>query len=80
MTPVHFYTRQGCHLCELALEQLLPVIRGKAEIIVRDIDTNDDWRHRYDVRVPVVEIDGEPIAEYPLDLDAISHALSDGVD
>lgn len=67
MSPIYVYSRRGCHLCEVLIEQMLPLLRGRIDIQVRDIDTNDDWRNAYDVRIPVVEYEGQVICEYPLD-------------
>jgi hypothetical protein len=58
------------------LEELLPLIRGRVEIEYRDIDSRPDWCEKYDVRVPVIEYDGQLISEYPLEYDAIRAVLS----
>jgi hypothetical protein len=71
MAVIHYYTRQGCHLCEVMLEELLPLIRGKLEIEIRDIDSQPDWCEKYDVRVPVIEYAGQLVSEYPLDYAAV---------
>ncbi|NCF72498.1 MAG: glutaredoxin family protein [Gammaproteobacteria bacterium] len=75
MAVIHYYSRRGCHLCEVMLEELLPLIRDKADIKYRDIDTQPDWTEKYDVRVPVIEYEGEVISEYPLDYGAIRAVL-----
>ena len=76
MAVLHYYSRKGCHLCEVMLEELLPLIRGKAEIEYRDIDTQPEWCEKYDVRVPVIEYDGQLVSEYPLDYGAVRAVLS----
>ncbi len=76
MAIIHYYTRRGCHLCEIMLEELLPLIRGKAEVELRDIDSKPEWREKYDIRVPVVEYDGRVRSEYPLDCGAIRAILA----
>jgi len=76
MAVIHYYSRRGCHLCELMLGELLPLIRGKVEIEYRDIDSQPKWREKYNVRVPVIEYDGQLISEYPLDYGAIRAILS----
>lgn len=53
---VILYTRKGCHLCDDAL-QLLNHHGVHPEIV--DIDTDHALRERFDVCVPVVEIDGK---------------------
>lgn len=76
MVKVCYYTRRGCHLCDVMLEELLPLLRGRAEIQLRDIDSNPEWLRRHDIRVPVVEVNGEIISEYPLDRAAIGLFLA----
>ena len=76
MPVLDVYSRQGCHLCEVLIEQLLELVRGRADVFVHDIDSRPDWRERYDVRVPVVEFDGELLCEHRLDADAVNRALA----
>ena len=75
MKTLRIYSRQGCHLCELLIEELLPMIRGRLETEISDIDTRPEWRERFDVRVPVVEFEGRVISEYPLDRQAVTKLL-----
>lgn len=77
MATFHVYSRQGCHLCEILIEQLLPLIRGRANINVHDIDTRPDWRRKYDVRVPVLEFEGRVVSQFQLDREAVTRALSE---
>ncbi|HSG58311.1 MAG TPA: glutaredoxin family protein [Woeseiaceae bacterium] len=76
MKTIIVYSRRGCHLCERLLEELLPLVRGRLEVVVRDVDTRDDWKADYDTRVPVVEYDGEFVCQYHLDRDALARILS----
>lgn len=71
MAMLQVYSRKGCHLCEVLLEALLPMVRGTFEVEVRDIDTRSDWRNRYGTRIPVVELQGRKVCEYRLDREAI---------
>lgn len=66
MKPLVVYSRRGCHLCEVLIEQLLDVARGRCEIEVRDVDTREDWRDAYGLRVPVLEHDGHMLCQYEL--------------
>jgi glutaredoxin len=52
---VVLYTRSGCHLCDDAAQLLLQ--HGVTPTLV-DIDADPDLKLRFDVSVPVVEIDG----------------------
>ena len=53
---VVLYTRDGCHLCDDALDVLRDF--GISPKIV-DIDDDLTLRERFDTCVPVVEIDGQ---------------------
>ena len=75
MADLRVYSRQGCHLCEVLIEALLPLLRGRLTVEVCDIDSRPDWRAKYDLRVPVVEYQGRLISEYPLDQAAVSRLL-----
>ncbi len=78
MPALVVYSRQGCHLCEILIEELLPLIERRATLEVRDIDTRQDWREAYDIRIPVVELDGRFVCEYQLDRQALQTALAGG--
>ena len=75
MPAIEVYTRRGCHLCELLIEELLEMAEGRLELDICDIDTRDDWRQKYDRRVPVVRYDGQFICQYHLDRDALTRIL-----
>ena len=53
----------------------MPLLRGRLDVEVCDIDTRADWRSKYDVRVPVLEYEDRLISEYPLDRGAVSRLL-----
>jgi len=69
------YSRDGCHLCEQMLAELAPwaASRGLA-VEVRDVDADPLTRRRYGHRIPVLTLDGEPVAEGALDLAALERA------
>jgi hypothetical protein len=76
MLELKVYSRRGCHLCELLLEELLPLVEGQAVVVVCDIDSREDWRLAYAARVPVVKYDDEEICQYHLDREALARILS----
>lgn len=78
MTEIRVYSRQGCHLCELLIEQLLLLLRRRHAVEIRDIDSDREWQTQFGERIPVVEIDGRVICEVRLDVDAVENALSQG--
>jgi hypothetical protein len=70
------YSRRGCHLCEELLEQLEPLCRGRATIVVHDVDTNSEWAEAYGERVPVLLSGGSKICHYHLDRAAVLEMLA----
>ena len=73
---IRVYSRQGCHLCELLIDELLPLIRGRLALDVIDIDTRPALTIKYGIRIPVVEYDGQTVCQHHLDVAAIRHILS----
>lgn len=73
MPSVTVYQRHGCHLCEAFLEELAALApRWGLQVTAVDIDTDPALRARYDIRVPVLHIDGEDICEYFVDADRLA--------
>jgi hypothetical protein len=58
------------------VEELLPLVRGRLDVEVRDIDSRGDWKQRYDVRIPVVEFEGDVVCQYRLDRPSIDAILA----
>lgn len=52
------YTREGCHLCDDAIEILARYARWLPPLETVDIDSDPALRERYTTVIPVVEIDG----------------------
>jgi glutaredoxin len=68
LPEVILYTRAGCHLCEVAKEELRR-LRLKAPFDLRevDIDADSDLRQRYNEEVPVIFIHGRKAFKYQID-------------
>lgn len=75
MSALTVYSRRGCHLCEVLIEELLPLMDGKLQLEVRDIDTNTTWQQRWASDIPVVEYEGEVVCMHFLDREAITGIL-----
>jgi len=73
---VVLYTGPGCHLCEVARRDLVR-LRGEEGFDLREIDIESDpgLHTQYLERIPVVELDGEIVAELALDVDALRRRL-----
>ena len=70
------FSRRGCHLCELMIEELIPLCRDQARLTVIDVDTQPDWRERYGLRVPVLCIGDQEICAVQLDRAAVLEVLA----
>jgi hypothetical protein len=71
-----FYTRAGCHLCEVAkleLEQLRERISFRIE--VRDVDADEDWAKKFGDEVPVGVLGGRKVFKYRLNADRLEVAI-----
>ena len=68
-------TRQGCHLCDQALE-LLRSLGHDPEL--RDVDVDDRLHDLYDWRVPVVLLDDRIVAEGKITRDQLERAIGKG--
>ena len=77
MPVLRVYSRQGCHLCEVLIEELLPLVRSRLEIQVNDIDSRPDWVDAYGTRVPIVEFNGQLFCQYTLDREAVQRIVDD---
>lgn len=78
MGAIRVYSRQGCHLCEQLIEELLPLVRGQLDVDVLDIDSRPEWQAEYGTRIPVVEFHERFVCQYTLDRQAIQEVI-DGI-
>jgi c-di-GMP-related signal transduction protein len=69
MTEVVVYSRPGCHLCDEALERIVALRADGYRFELREIDIESDdlLLRRLLERIPVVEVNGEPVSELALD-------------
>ena len=51
MKPIVIYSRKDCHLCGIMIEELQPLISGRLDLVVHDVDSRDDWREKYHTRI-----------------------------
>jgi hypothetical protein len=61
------YSRQGCHLCDVLLDELRAVTIGEdVSIEVVDVDRDEALRADYGVHVPVLVAGDEELCRYRL--------------
>ncbi len=65
---VTFYTRKGCHLCDVAKDEI-ERLRGEADFALEfvDIDADEDLRRKFNDEVPVIFINGRKAFKYRVD-------------
>jgi glutaredoxin len=65
MTVVTLYGKPGCHLCDEARQVL-----ARLDVDIREVDVSADPRlhAEYGERIPVVELNGEEVAQFHVDL------------
>jgi glutaredoxin len=76
VTVVTIYSRENCHLCDVALEALKSVeaeLSFKIEKIY--IDRDPDLVRKYGEEVPVIHIDGKHHDMFRVDLDRFRSSL-----
>lgn len=76
MRSIRVFSRRGCHLCEVLIEELLPLVQDVFRVEVCDVDTDPELRDRYGNRVPVVEFDGRMVCQHRLDVQAVRELVS----
>jgi len=76
MRQVVLYTKEGCHLCEVAKATIMG-LRREVDFTLREIDITTDPElfdeHRYDI--PVVEVDGLRAFKHRVDARALLQRL-----
>jgi glutaredoxin len=77
VTEVVVYSRPGCHLCEEALEAIVGLGSDGYRFTLREVDIDSEDRLLRELleRIPVVEVDGEPVSELILDVTALRARL-----
>ena len=73
------YVREGCHLCEPALQvvsQACSEVGERWEVV--DIDTDPVLRAKFTDDVPVVEVDGVRVGFWRIRVEAVRAALVSG--
>jgi glutaredoxin len=73
---ITLYTREGCHLCEEAREQILPLI-GEFGATLREVDIDDDpeLHDKYTNDVPVIFVGSQMVVQHRLDTDRLRRML-----
>ena len=77
-SDVTLYTRPGCHLCEKAKADILPLLRrAGASLREVNIDADPVLRDRYNLDVPVIFLGARKVAKYRVDLPQFKRQLDE---
>lgn len=76
MLNVILYTKENCSLCEEA-SGLLTILKHDYHFSLeeRDIHTNDDWLERYQLEIPVIEVNGEQLNAEQINYETVKALL-----
>jgi glutaredoxin len=76
MKTVTVYSRTGCHLCEVAINQIESVKSKIAfDLEIKLIDDNPELEKAYGEQVPVILIDQQPHDYWRVDIDRFTKAI-----
>jgi len=77
MVTIRFYTRQGCHLCEIAEAALREEQRRiEFHLEIHDIDADPELRELYTLLVPVTVLPGGDEMHYRIDTAKLRRTLA----
>ena len=77
MKTVTVYSRTGCHLCEVAIDQINSVKNYSNFILeIKLIDGDSELEKKYGEQVPVILIDDQPHDYWRVDLDRFTSAIN----
>ncbi|MBT2217898.1 glutaredoxin family protein [Virgibacillus dakarensis] len=76
MTPVIFYTKENCSLCEDAYA-LLKLLQHDYHFTIeeRDIYTNDEWLEEYQLLIPYIKINETELNCEQINYNSLDNAL-----
>ena len=76
MPTLTLYGKPGCHLCDDA-RAVVERVAARRGIALRQVDVSLDpaLHTRYGERIPVLEVDGEPLFEFFVDEDVLERRL-----
>jgi len=77
MIRLTVYSRPECHLCEHLIEELAPLIAGRAELEVVDIGEDAGLEAAYGELVPVLKAGDLELSRYRLDRGRVLGYLAD---
>lgn len=69
-------SRPGCHLCDELIDELEPLIAGRARLDVVDISEDEELLRRYCLEIPVLKAGDEELSRYRLDPQRVAQYIA----
>ena len=76
MIELTLYSRPECHLCDTMLDELAPLLDGRAKVSVIDISTNRELERELGQKIPVLRAGDVELSRYRLDAGRVQRYLS----
>ena len=77
ITGLVLYSRANCHLCDVMLRELRPLLDGlEVKLSIVDISERDDLIGKFGERIPVLTADGVELCHYRLDTQRVQNWLA----
>jgi len=71
------YSRPGCHLCDVMLAELQPLLDQLGiGVKVVDISGEADLMRRFSLKIPVLTLDGKLLCQFRLDAARVREAVN----
>ena len=71
------YSRDGCHLCQRALDDLAPLAAApEVRLEIIDIEADPRLHAAYLERIPVIALDGEELYDFFVDVGDLNARLA----
>jgi hypothetical protein len=76
MIALTLYSRPECHLCEVMLAELEPLLGQRASVEVVDISQDPGLERKYALRIPVLAAGNQELCHYRLDARRVEAFIS----
>lgn len=76
MIELVLYSRPDCHLCDVMIQELAPLLPGRAELRVVDISDSTELKRRYGLDIPVLQAGDDELCRHRLDRERVERYLS----
>ena len=78
MHLLSLYSKPGCHLCDVMKDAVRHAIANRPDYALQEVDISNDAEllRKYELEIPVLELDGRKIAKYRISETELGRALN----